>query len=220
MPPAAHPVHGYSAAQVRTAFSQTKRLLVAAYLDPGTLAGESPAAFARLLAPRLRSDFVRGLDLTGVDKDGLTRNTRSWVASFQTGSTTLVGNVIKVHGVMLAMSATDNGRHVLRVHVNYLFVYPVQRPGLAATRMRIVIHAIGNADFAQWNDPGGPLQIWWFPSGNGGVAGARCDAHDGFIHPDFPASPPDAVQPKGAPVDPYSLTPEPFNVPCRAVTRT
>jgi hypothetical protein len=86
--------------------------------------------------------------------------------------------------------------------------------------MRIVVQTLGNVDFAPWTSPGGPLQAWWFPGSGGGAAGARCDAQDGFIHPDFPGSPPGKVRPSGAPVDPYTLNPPPSKVACRAVTRT
>jgi hypothetical protein len=220
VPPAAHPVGGFSAAQVTAAYVVTERMLIAANLDPQTLRGGSPDTFARLLAPQLRSYFIGQLDKIGVDNHGYGRSTRSWVASFAPGSTAFVGDIIKVDGSMEARTAVDSGRHVLRIHFDYLFVYPVQRPGQPQTRMRIVLQQSGDADFAQWNDPGGPLQAWWLPAGAGGAAGARCDVHDGYIHPEFPGSSPDRVHPSGIPVNPYDQKNPPSRAACEAITGT
>lgn len=137
---------------------------------------------ARLLAPQLRTYCLRRLSRRGLDKHGYMKSTRGWVTSFAAG-TELVGRVIKVSGAMRAIPAVDNGRRVLRIHFNFLFVYPVQRPDQPVTRMRIVVRTEGNADFAQWDDPAGPLQVWWFPGPGSGAAGSRCDVHDGFVHP-------------------------------------
>jgi len=52
-----------------------------------------------------------------------------WVTSFAPGTTAFVGTIVKVYGVMRALPAVDGGRHVLRINFNYLFVYPVERPG-------------------------------------------------------------------------------------------
>jgi hypothetical protein len=173
-----------------------------------------------LLAPQLRSYFISGLSKLGVDKHGYGRSTRSWVASFAPGTTEFVGGIIKVNGAMAATTAVDSGHHVLRIELNYLFVYPVQRPRQPSTRMRIVMRQQGDVDFAQWNDPGGPLQAWWLPGSSSGPAGARCDVHDGFIHPEFPGGSPDRVHPSGIPVDPYSQSYSPSSTNCVAVTRT
>lgn len=218
--PAAHAVGGYSATQVSFAYNTAKRLLVAANLDRQTLAGGYPAAFARLLAPAQRGYFRQSLGRTGVGKNGLVKSTRGWVASFAPASTAFVGTVVKVRGYMIATPAMDSGRRVLRVHVDYLFVYPVQRPGLPVTRMRIVVQTIANADFAPWSDPAGPLQAWWFPISGGGASGVSCDVRDGFIHPAFPGSPPGKVRPTGKAVNPYRLNPPPSRAACRPTTGT
>jgi hypothetical protein len=217
--PAAHRVAAFSAAQVAASYLTTRRLLIAANLDQRTLHAGTPTAFARLLAPQLRSYFQRRLGRRGVDKHGYTRSSRGWVVSFAPG-TELVGPVIKVSGTMRAVPAVDSGRRVLRIHFNFLFVYPVQRPHQPVTRMRIVVRTEGNADFAQWDDPGGPLQVWWLPGRASGAAGSRCDVHDGFVHPQFPLSAPDRVHPSGTPVDPYDLNGPASRTTCQAVTRT
>jgi len=218
VPPAAHPVGSFSAAQVAAAYATTKELLIAADLDPGTLRGGRPDAFARLLAAPERSYFLARLGRTGVDSHGRALSTRSWVISLAPG-TVLVGSEIRVHGVMTALAVRQSGRAVLRVHADYLFVYPVQRPGLPLTRMRIVARAAVDVDFAQWSEQGGPLQPWWRPIG-GGPAGVRCDINDGFVHPQFPGSLPTEVRPSGAPIDPYDQRIPPNHAGCVAVTRT
>lgn len=210
--PAARRVGQYPAAQVRHAYETVKRLLVASYLNRHTLLGGTPAALARLLIPAQRRDLDQHLDSGGK------RNTRDWVTSFVPGTTQLVGDVIKVHGHMSARAATDPGsRPVLRVRADYLFVYPVQRPGLPLTRMRIVARAVIEADFAQWDDPGGPPEPWWRPQA--AVAGALCGTTDGYVHPDFPDGTPQRVRPSGVPVNPYDQSRRlPKN--CQATTGT
>lgn len=202
-PPPARPVAGHTAAQVGAAYASVKRLLVAAELDPATLHGRRPRAFIRLLTPRQRARFLRGLDRPGIDANGASRSTRSWLTSFAPG-TAFVGSVVKVHGRMTATTVSERGRPVLRVEFNYLFVYPVQRPGRPQTRTRVVVHVRGNVDFARWSSAAGPLQPWWRSVGSA-IAGARCDMPDGLVHPEFPGGPPDPVSPSGSPVNPYQL---------------
>jgi hypothetical protein len=126
------------------------------------------------------------------------------VSSFAPGSSQLAGTVIKVHGSLRAGRAVLSGRRVLQIHADYLFVYPVRRGGQPDALMRIVQRVTVNIDFAQWNDPGGPLEPWWYPAG-GFTAGGQCDIYDGYIHPAFPSGQPQKIKPAGAPVSPYSL---------------
>jgi len=217
--PSAHAVGSYSAAQVAAAYQETKRLLVAANLDPRTLRGGSPDAFANLLIPQERSFFIHNLDKIGVDSSGDARSTRGWVTSFAPGSTQLVGNVIKVHGSMLAVAAHSGSLPVLRIRADYLFVYAVERPGNSGTLMRIVARDVVDVDFAAYTDPGGPLEPWWLSQG-GGDAGARCDVNDGFVHPQFPNGTPDKVKPTGAPINPYKQAAPPGHQQCQATTGT
>lgn len=219
VPPIAHPLEGYTAAQVSFAYGMTKRLLVAANLDFPTLLGGAPLAFSRLLTPRQRSYFAQNLTRTGVAPNGGARSTRAWVTSFSPGSLVFVGNVIKVRGSMTAVTANDGGRPVLRIHTDYMFVYPVQRAAQPATRTLIVIQATANADFARWTSPGGPSQAWWFPVSRGVTTGARCDASDGFVDPSFASSAPGQGRPTGAPADPYRLSPATAQVACRTITQ-
>lgn len=217
--PPAQQVGSYSAVQVAAAYQTAKQMLVAADLNQPTLTGGAPDAFASLLIPQQRTDFVDDLDKTGVNPQGEQISTRTWVTSFAPG-THLVGDVIKVHGAMKAAAAVSNSTPVLQVHLDYLFVYPVEHTGQPSTLMRIVQRAAVDVDFGTYTDPGGALQPWWQIVG-GGPAGARCDINDGFVHPQFPSSAPDKVKPKGTPVNPYDQSTPPQNTGvCRAITGT
>jgi hypothetical protein len=129
--------------------------------------------------------------------------------------------VIKVHGTLAAAPSTNNGMAVLQIHADYLYVYPVERPGQRSTLMRIVERQDVDVDFGTYTDPGGALQPWWAASGNF-EAGARCDVNDGFVHPEFPNGPADKVRPKGALVNPYNQNvPAPSGqLPCQPTTGT
>jgi hypothetical protein len=217
--PPAHAVGPYAAAQVAAAYQMSKKLLITAGLNGATLRGGSPDAFANLLITQQRSYFIDNLDKIGLDSHGYERSTRGWVVSFAPGSTQLVGNVIKVHGSMRAIAARVSSSPVLRIHANYLFVYAVEQPGNPATLMRVVAQDVVDIDFATYTDPGGPLQPFWTVAG-GGVAGSRCDVHDGFVHPEFPNGPPDKVKPTGSPVNPYDTNNPPSRQACQASTGT
>ena len=145
-------------------------------------------------------------------------STRYWVVAFAPGTTQLIGSVVKVHGVMSAQTATDQGQKVLDVDVNYLFAYPVEPPGVPADWKRIVAQVSGAVEFGNWAQASTPFEPWVQYSIS--TAGARCGvASDGFVHPLFPDGPPDTVQPSGAPQDPYSLSTRSAQG-CGAVTRT
>ena len=115
--PAAHPVGGYTAAQVADAYQTTGKLLIAAALDRQTLLGGAPTAFADLLTRQQRTQFLAGLNKTGVDKQGNKLSTRAMVTSFAPGTTQLIGSVIKVSGTMSVRAAVDQRQKVLAVDV-------------------------------------------------------------------------------------------------------
>lgn len=168
-----------------------------------------------------RTDFVRALDQVGVDKQGYTLSTRQWISSFAPGSTQFVTPTTKVRGHMTASSAKANnssGEVVLRIRVDYLFVYAVEPPRAPADWMRIVAQAFGPVDFATWDDPGGALEPWVNLAN--AIAGGRCRIGDGYIHPDFPDSAPDKVQPSGPAVNPYSLSTTGPATSCETTTGT
>ncbi len=220
VPPAPHAVGRYPAAQVGRAYAKVKEMLAAAHLNTVTLMSRPPTAFARLLTVPERREFYRDLNKTGIARQGWLRSTRSWVTSFAPGSTQLVTSVVKVHGFMHAVTATDpGGRPVLRIKADYLFVYAVERPGSPGTGMRIVERDVVRVDFAHWDRLTGPLEPWWTPEG-GGPAGGRCDATDGYVHPGFPSGIPDRTPATGKPVNPYDQSISPRHKGCELTTGT
>jgi hypothetical protein len=216
--PAARAHGPYTAAQVRSAFEMTRKLLIAGNLDWPTLRGGTPTAFADLLTQPERKDFLAGLRKTALDKNGAAENTRTWVTSFAPGSAKFVTTIIKVHGTMRASTATVSGIEVLRVTLNYLFVFAVEPPGNPAAWMRIVQQQYGTVDFGRWDSLGSSFEPWF--SASGSTAGALCGERDGYIHPDYPNGPPPSVQPSGTPEDPYSLATPSATAGCHQTTGT
>ena len=135
-------------------------------------------------------------------KFGYPLSTRKWVASFAPGSAAFIGNVIKAHGVMSARTAREAGGVVLAIQVNYLFAYAVEPPGDPSDWMRVIDHQYGSVDFAQWDDPGGPLEPW--DQTIIGNAGIKCGTRDGYIHPAYPSERSSGPPQSGPAVNPYS----------------
>ena len=159
--------HGpFTMVQVYAAYVTTCELLVVGNLDQQTLCGGCLAAFAKLLPRHERAEFLDGLNKRGTSKKGVRLSTRNWVASFAPGTTRFVTTVVKVHGTMSASEAIVSGIRVLRITLNYLFVYAVEPFGSRVDWMRVVDHEAGYVDFAPWHDPGGPLEPW-FSAGTG-----------------------------------------------------
>jgi hypothetical protein len=211
--------HGpYTAAQVRSAYETTRALLIAGNLDWPTLRGGAPKAFEKLLIKSELKEFLAGLHSTKVDKSGGNENSRAWITTFAPGSTKFVTTVVKVHGTMKASVVTESGGPVLRITVDYLFVYAVQSPGDPAGWMRVVQQQSGTVDFARWDAQGSSFEPWYNMAGS--PSGVQCSAHDGYIHPDYPSGPPDTVQASGTPVNPYSLATRAPGGGCRPTTGT
>lgn len=202
--PAAKPVGTFTAAQVQKAYQTTRQLLIAANLNKQTLLGGAPTAFADLLTKAQRADFTSALNKKGVNSGGYPLSTRKWVASFFPDSAEFIGNVIKVHGAMSAKTAHEAGGTVLAIQVNYIFVYPVEPPGRPSDWMRVLDHQYGSFDFAQWDDPGGPLEPW--DQTIIGNAGLQCGTTDGYVHPDYPSERTPAPSQSGPAINPYSLS--------------
>jgi hypothetical protein len=155
-----------------------------------------------LLTKQQRDEFLGGLNKTGVNKGGYPLSTRKWVASFAPGSAELIGNVIKAHGVMSAQTVREAGGVVLAIKVNYLFGYAVEPPGNPDDWMRVIDHQYGTVTFAQWDDPGGPLEPW--DQTIIGNAGIQCGTQDGYIHPAYPSERISGASQSGPAVNPFS----------------
>jgi hypothetical protein len=216
--PAAKAVGSFSVAEVAEAYQTTRKLLIAQNLDHTTLLGGAPTAYASLLVPSQRTEFLAGLDKIGQDKNGAELSTRASVASFAPGTTALIGTVIKVHGTMTARATTDQGNSVLAVDVNYRFVYPVEPPRAPQDWMRIIGEVTGSVEFGPWQGGGGSFEPWVLISLS--PAGGRCDSVDGYIHPDYPNGSPDKVQASGPAINPYSMQDDSSSKGCQPTTGT
>lgn len=223
--PAARPIGGYTAAQVKFAYERTRELLIAADLNRRTLLGGPPTAYADLLTEPQRTEFLAGLHKKGLDKQGASVSTRGWVVSFAPGGTQLIGNVIKVHGPSMHAHAAKirGGYNVLDVDVDYIVVYPVQPPHQPTRWMRIVDRSTWTVQFGAWRGAATSFEPWVQFSG-GYIAGADCGTKDGYVHPDYPGrtglGTQPSVTPSGTPVDPYSQGSVVATAGCGATTGT
>jgi hypothetical protein len=216
--PAARSHGRFTAAQVESAYQTTRKLLIAADLDRKTLLGGAPTAYANLLTPREKTEFLGALNSKGVDKNGDTKSTRRWVMSFAPGTIQLIGSVIKVRGSMRARATTVQGEQVLAIDVDYIFVYPIEPPAQPARWMRVVTQVSGQVFFGYWAGTSSPFTPWVYFGQD--IAGVKCGSPDGYIYPAFPGGPQDTASPTGSPVDPYATNSAPPVGGCQAVTGT
>lgn len=210
--PAAKATGPLSAPAVAAAYADARRRLIAAALDRRTLLGGSPDAFAHAVGPDERSYFVRNLNNPDVEK-----RTRWWVVTFAPHTATLAGKVIKVHGRMSAHPSALQGVRGVTVHVDYLFVYPIERPGAPGTLERLVARLTGDVFYDRRDGVTHAYTRAWSIS----PTPARCDVHDGFIHPAYADSAPDASPGAGLPEDPYDQShPRAHDGKCHVTTGT
>jgi hypothetical protein len=207
--PAPKAMGGFSAKEVAGFYQRARQMVIASQLNRPTLLGGKPDAFARRLDPHDRSYFVEHLN-------DHRKSTRTWVTSFAPNTAQLVGSVIKVNGTAESSITKQAGRRRLLVELNYLFVYPVQRPGSPETLIRMVGHFEGKVLFYRE----GATARTWIEAWGASHAPARCDIQDGFVHPYYADSAPDQTPATGAPKDPYDLTPEHHGPGCGHVKKT
>ena len=210
--------HGpYTAAQVRSAYETTRELLIAGNLDWPTLRGGTPKAFEKLLIKSELKAFLAGLHSTKVDKTG--------EEEIRAGGSPRSPRAARNSSPRWSRCTHDESQcyppvrdPVLRITVDYIFVYVVEPPGDPADWMRVVQQQTGTVDFARFDEEGGSFEPWYSVSGT--TAGVQCATHDGYIHPDYPSGPPDTVQASGKPVNPYSLATPPAGAACQNTTGT
>ncbi len=211
-PPAPAATGPFSAHDVAAAYADTRRRLSAAALDRQTLLGGSPDAFARAAGPDERSYFVRNLNNPDVKK-----RTRWWVVTFAPHTAEFVGSVIKVHGHMSAHPSAVRGVRGVGVRFDYLFVYPIERPGAPATLERLVARVTGEVFYYRRDGVLHAHTAAWSIS----PTPARCDVRDGFIHPSYDDSAPEKSPGTGPVLDPYDQSrPEPNDGKCHRSSGT
>jgi hypothetical protein len=190
-------------------------------MNQQTLAGGTPTAFADLLGTKQqRTQFLDGLSAKGLAKDKRPNSTRIMVVSFAPGTAQLIGSVIRVHGTMSAHAVTNSGSPQLDIDVSYIFVYPIEPPGRPSDWMRFFASDHDSYDFAQFDDPGGPLEAW--DQTVVGTDGAVCYTTDGYDYPDYPIGRVPNPKSSGKPIDPYApgtAGPDSGNPVCGTSTR-
>ncbi|QXJ24721.1 hypothetical protein AGRA3207_006103 [Actinomadura graeca] len=189
--PGPRAMNGLSAADLALAYGRVRKLIAAANLDPGTVFGRSPDAFAALLHPGQRRDFRANLDRAG---EG---NTRGWLTSFAAGTAEQAAETVKVHGTATAGEASERGADGVLVKADHLFVYAVRSPGRPETVIREVVRRVTEVFVHR---EGGTVRLWVTGTDTSSAPSA-CDYGDGFVHPLYPGTP--GGTPTGKPVDPY-----------------
>ncbi len=198
VPPEAEAVGAVSKDRVEQALKLTKKLLVAANLDPGTVRGERPEGALSVLdpeQPKILDRFDTALRSPSRDKDPVTLFSR-----FDPDEIRLVGDVIKTRGRMMFEKGSHGG---VAVHADYTFVYPVSRADGSTEVTRTIVRRVLDvelADPARYRTTPGRLVVLKYDEE---IGNSSCDVHDGYLHPKFPSSRDQGPDPAGPTTDPY-----------------
>ncbi|WP_190195880.1 hypothetical protein [Streptomyces djakartensis] len=196
--PGAKAVGAVPKGRVEQALKLTRKLLIAANLDPGTVRGERPEAALSVLdpeQPEILDRFDTALRSPSREHDPLTLFTR-----FDPDEIRLVGDVIKTRGRMTFGKGSHGG---VAVHADYTFVYPVSRADGSTEVTRTIVRRVLDvelADPARYRTTPGRLVVLNYDEEVGNTA---CDVDDGYLHPQFPSSGDRGPDPAGPTTDPY-----------------
>ncbi|GAA2260946.1 hypothetical protein GCM10010430_51340 [Kitasatospora cystarginea] len=217
------------AAQLKT----VKDFLVAANLDPKTLAGGTPQAALDLLGGKSREEAEDGLAHPGGTSDP-----SDWASRFNPRTAIPAGDVVKLQG---RTSFEADGKDGMVVHTDYTFVYAVL-PGPDAGKLTpspsqdpapsgLAAGATPGAEPAVWTGAvSGSTEVTReivrrvidfrfydpakydvepgklnFSHTNSYFGNSLCGVHDGWLEPDFPVVTSDGTEPRdGGTMDPYN----------------
>ncbi|GAA2786016.1 hypothetical protein [Streptomyces showdoensis] len=221
VPPEAKATGGLSKKRVAEGLRLTKALLVAANLDPDTLAGRRPAEALALIEPEqrdLHADMEASLRKMTAENDPL-----YWFTRFGP-EVKPVGTVVKTRG-RITFEAGDEPGMVL-IKADYTFVYPLvkSRPGADEVARTVIRRTLHVGLYGGRTGPATPGTVTLIRHLHE-VANSSCTVQDGFLHPQFREDAPDpaGVRPTGAPVDPYDRSHDqvvPEEAGCGRVSRT
>ncbi|MEU9358656.1 hypothetical protein AB0D35_11190 [Streptomyces sp. NPDC048301] len=212
--PEAKAVGGMSKAEVEQALKKTRKLLVAANLDPATLRGEKPQEALDLLDPLQEGELAR-LERSIADPSEK-RDPLMMFSRFDPHETRVVGDVVKTSGWM-TFEAGRGGS--VEVHADYTFVYPLVRAGGGDEVARTIVRrklTTALYDPERFIATRGKLSV---VSAEQYVGNTSCESEDGFLHPSFPSDSSDP-SPTGPEVDPYDREEWQPDGACGTVTRT
>ncbi|WP_345660685.1 hypothetical protein [Streptomyces venetus] len=214
--PEAKAVGAVSEGRVEQALKLTKKLLVGANLDPGTVRGARPEAALSVLEPQQPGtvdDLETALRSPSEEHDPLTLFSR-----FDPDQVRLVGDVIKTRGRMTFGKGSHGG---VAVHADYTFVYPVMRADGSTEVARTIVRRAVDVELpdpARYRVTAGRLILLKYDEE---IGNSSCDVHDGYLHPAFPSSRDEGAPPTGPTTDPYDRSRSLDNDDaCGAVSRT
>ncbi|MEU3499333.1 hypothetical protein ABZ726_00685 [Streptomyces hundungensis] len=197
--PDATALGGLSKERVATALAATRTFLIESNLSPTTLRGERPEAALGLIDP-LEQDVVDRFT-TALAKPDKEHDPLTLFSRFDPRKVVPVGNVVKTRGMMTLAERPGGGA---TVHADYTFVYPLVKatPGsteVARTIVRRTLDvAVLNPKVNRATD--GKL---WITAYDVQIGNTVCDAHDGYLHPEFADETPTGPRPSGSASDPY-----------------
>ncbi|WP_150241256.1 hypothetical protein [Nocardiopsis quinghaiensis] len=191
--PEAAPAGSFTAEQVAQAYSLTRDLMEAVYLDQDAVFGEDNSEFTALLSGQSLKWYM-----DNIDNGDFERNSRHVTFNLTPGTAEPVGDVVKVDGTMRAEEARDDrGQDYLAVHTEYTIVHPVARPGEPVSVRLVTSHfgevslyAMGGQTLEAWPN-------WWSSTGP-----VHC-LEEYTITPAYPDEFPEGERPKGVPEDAY-----------------
>ena len=196
--PEAEAVGALSKDRVEQALKLTKKLLVAANLDPRTVRGERPEAALSVLDPK-QPGLLDGLN-TALRSPSGKHDPLTMFSRFDPDETRPAGDVIKTRGRMTFEKGTQAG---VAVHADYTFVYPVMRADGSTEVTRTIVRRVVDvelADPARYEVTPGRLTVQKYDEE---IGNSSCDVHDGYLHPEFPSSGGEGADPAGPTTDPY-----------------
>lgn len=247
--PPAQATGTFSQDQVAAQLQTVKKLLVAANLDPATVAGGTPQAALDLMDRQERVKAEAAL-AHPTDADDPT----AWFSRFNPRTAIPVGNVVKVQG---HTTFEGDGDHGLLVHTDYTFVYaltpgpdtyrPSQQSGHPTGAPAGSPSSSGSAQSVAWLQLSGSTPVtreivrreqdfrFYDPARYDVTAGKPvtakaqssfgdnyCEMGDGWLEPEFPQSDAggDPSPPSGPTSDPYDMSkPLPDDGKCDTLSR-
>lgn len=200
--PSAKPVGVFTTSQVAADEQLVKNYLVAAYLDPKTMAGGYPQSALDLLDPQARPDVQQR-----IDHPTSTNSADILVSRFNPKLAVPLTDV-RVEGTV---SLSGDGNHGLSIRTDYLYVYASHPVGSTEDVERTIARRIMVFRFFDPNryQPVAPGRVW-LDSWDGFTGNQFCGFTDGYLVPYFqsPQASPSASEanPSGKPVDPYDMS--------------
>jgi hypothetical protein len=203
--PAAKPIGVFSAHTVAKDEQLVKDYLVAAYLDPKTIAGGYPEAALALLDPGAEPRVRRVLDHPAPNADAIMLTSR-----FDPRAAVPLGDV-RVQGLI---TLSGDGDHGLDVRADFLFVYASHPVGSTDEIERSIARRVITFRFydpARYQTTPGKV---WIETTDGYTGNQLCRFTGGYLIPYFhlsqqPSSSATTAAPDGTTVDPYDLSKPP-----------